>query len=184
MCAPLSNFNPHAGTQVLSQDALIAVAVESSAVVFIAVLFFIIGCYCGRFQQIRKYKSGKGRALLRRPTSPPRCRETYYNMPLCSQQDNMEMTEQKPNRPVVMYDDILPPSQQDNTDSELHASPAKPRRPVVTYDDVLSPREQDSKGQNTTKPKVMYDEVIPPGEQDRTELKLKKNTAYRPAESK
>ena len=151
--------------------------------VLIALLLFIIGLYCGRF-----HKKGKKR-VLRKSTPPPRSTGMYYNMPPSSKHDNTELTEQetvlqtKSNCPVVTYDDVLPYSQQDNsTDSEVDTLPAKPSHPIVAYDDVLSPSEQNF----TTKPKVFYDEVLPPGEQehDIVDLMLKKNTAYRPAESK
>ena len=103
-------------------------------------------------------------------------------MPPSSEQDNTLKLATK--RPIAMYDDVLPSFEQDsdNMESKLDALPENPKRPVVTYDDVLSPSEQGLKEQNTKKPKVMYDEVIPPSEQDRVELK--KNTAYRPADSK
>ena len=38
--------------------------------------------------------------------------------------------------------------------------PEKPKRSVMMYDDVLPPTEKNLKGENTEKPKVMYDEVI------------------------
>ena len=80
-------------------------------------------------------------------------------------------------RPIVMYDDVIPPSKQDS-DFDL---PPKPNRPKAMYDDILSQSEQDLK-QSMTKPKVMFDEVLPPCEQD--PVKLKKNMAYRPADLK
>ena len=73
-----------------------------------------------------------------------------------------------------MYDDVILST---SIDLDL---PPKPNRLVVIYDDILSQNDQDLK-QSASKPKVMYDEVIPPCRQDR--VSLKKNTAYRPAES-
>ena len=61
--------------------------------------------------------------------------------------------------------------------------PAKPSHPVVMYDDIISSSEQHNlREQNSKKPKVMYDEVLQPSEQEC--VPLKKNTAYRPADSK
>ena len=167
---------------MLSEDALIIIiAVESSAAVLIALLFFIIGFYCGHLC----LKNRKRRAFfsLPKPIPRPRLKESYYNMPP-SGQDNIELRleqkhvlQTKQDCPAVMYDDVTTSSNQDPN------LPEKSSRHVVTYyyDDVLSPREQDLKGQ---KPKVMYDEVLPPHEQDGTCVELKKNTAYRPADSK
>ena len=87
-------------------------------------------------------------------------------------------------RPIAVYDDVLIEQDSDKSRSETKPDdlPEKPKRPVVMYDDVLPPTEKNLKGENTEKPKVMYDEVIPPSEQEH--VALKKNTAYRPADSK
>lgn len=161
----------HAGT---NQGVLIAVAVISSIVaVIIALLLLIIVFYHGCFRRKHKIKMRK-KLRPRKPTPPPK--ELYYNLrPSFELSNSMELTEQKqPKRP--MYDDIIIPR------SEIDL-PLKPNRAVVMYDDILSSSEQGLKEQNNKKPKVMYDEVLPPCEQE-DPVDLKKNTAYRPADSK
>lgn len=167
---------------ILSQYAQIAIAVALSEAVFIALLFFTLGVCCNRSCRKCRLKKRKKHVVLRRPTPPPRCREAYYNIPPTS--EHTKTVKPETSRPVAMYDDVFPPFEQDSDNRETNVDDLqeKPKRPVVMYDDVLSPSEQTLKEQNTEKPKVMYDEVIPPSEQERVELK--RNTAYRPADSK
>jgi hypothetical protein len=167
---------------MLGQDAIIA----TIAVPVISSLLFILGFYCGGLYQKRKCKcASRKRVLLQKPTPPPNPKEVYYNMPPSSEQDNdVEMREQrnvKPSCPAVMYDDVILSTSQECLESDF---PDKSCRLVAMYDDIFSPSEQHDqlKEQNTKKPKVMYDEVLQPCEQEC--VPLKKNTAYRPAESK
>ena len=164
-----------------THGTLIAIAVASStATVIIAFLLIVIGffcSYCHRKYKIKKRKKPKPR----RPTPPPK--ELYYNLrPSFELGNGKELTGQmQPKRPMVMYDDIIPPSIQDSEkiDGDILA---KSNCPIVKYDNVLSPSEHDLKEQSMIKPKVTYDEVLPPCEQDPVHLKT--NMAYRPADSK
>ena len=123
---------------------------SSTAAVIITLVFSIIGFCCGYFHRNRKRKIKKRKKPRpRKPTPPPK--ELYYNLdhPL-KRESGIELM--LPNR--AMYDDVILP-------------------PMAS--------EQDLK-QGNTKPKVMYDEVLPPSEQNPVELK--KNSAYRPADTK
>ena len=74
-----------------------------------ALLVLIIGFYRGGLHQKCKFKYAKKKWIfVRKPTPPPRTKETYYNMPPFSEQDNdVELqTEQrnvKPKCPTAMY---------------------------------------------------------------------------------
>ncbi len=161
---------------MLSEDALIIIAVESSVAVLIALLFLIIGFCCGRLRL-----KGHAFSSLRKPIRPPRLRESYYNMPP-SEQHNMELREQKNELQIkqdpatLAYDDVVTPGPNPEPNS-----PEKSHHHIMTYDDILPPRKQDIMRE---KPKVMYDEVLPPHEQDSTSVELKKNIAYYPADLK
>ena len=163
-------------------ETLVAVPIISS-------LVFIIGFYCGGLYQKRKLN----KRASKKPTPPPKPKEIYYNMPPSSEQGNdvqVELREQidinlKPSRPIAMYDDvILSTSQQCLKD--FPAESCHPRPVAICTMIFFLPNEQHDqlKEQKTKKPnyKVMYDEVLQPCEQEC--VPLKKNTAYRPAESK
>ena len=164
---------------MLGQDAIIAITLV--AVPVISSLVFIIGFYCGGL-----HKKWKLKCASKKPTPPHKPKEIYYNMPPSSEEGNdvqVELREQtniKPSRPTVMYDDIILSTSQEC----LKDFPAESCHPVAMYDDIFLPNERHDqlKEQNTKKPKVMYDEVLQPCEQEC--VPLKKNTAYRPAESK
>ena len=132
---------------------IIAAAVASSIAAVIITLVFSIICFCcGYFRQNQKHKVKRmKKPRPRKPTPPPK--ELYYNLraPL-KHETSVELLEQ-----------------------------LQPKRPIAVYDDILPLSEQDLK-QSTTKPKVMYDEVLPPSEQ--APVELKRNTAYRPADTK
>ena len=101
---------------MLSQDAVIAITVETLvALPAISSLIFIIGFYCGGLYQKRKFinkYTRKKRVILRKPTPPPKLKETYYNVPLSSEQANdVEWRDQRNTKPschpAVMYDDVI-----------------------------------------------------------------------------
>ena len=120
----------------INQGTLIAAAVVSSiAAVIITLVFSIIGFYCSYSCRNQKYKiKRRKKPRPRKPTPPPK--ELYYNLrPPLKRETSMELSEQmRPKRPIAMYDDILPPSEQD-----LKQGMTKPK---VMYDEVLPSSEQ------------------------------------------
>ena len=95
--------------------------------------------------------------MLRRPTPSPRCRETYYNMHPLSEQAKMGISRPIAVYDDALIEQDLDESRSKTKPDDL---PEKPKRPVVMYDDVLPPIEKNLKEDNTEKPKLMYDEVI------------------------
>ena len=85
-----------------------AAAVSSTAAVIITLVFSTICFCCGYFRRNQTHKVKKGKKPRpRKPTSPPK-EPVYYNLHAPLKQEQVP-----PKRPIAMYDDILPLSEQD-----------------------------------------------------------------------